>query len=129
MATLLDERNIPTLARGCAVLAAGGEGDLHLALLMARQALEEHQPVVLVQPDELPDDGLVMVCGQIGAPLVSLEKIEAGDEGRRLRERVEQLWDRPVVALMGIEIGGWNGLLPVTWGARMGLPVLDGAGR
>jgi DUF917 family protein len=131
MGTLLDQRHLPALARGCAVLAAGGEGDLHLALLMARQALEEHQPVALVSPDELPDDGLVMVCGQLGTPLVSLEKIEGGDEGRRLRECVEQLWGRPVVALMGIEIGGWNGMLPVTWGARMGLPVLDadGTGR
>ncbi len=128
---LLDERSLPALARGCAVLGAGGGGDLHLGLLMARQAIQDHQPARLVALDELPDDGLVMVMGAIGTPIVVSEKMENGQEGARLRERVEQLWGRQVVALMGAEIGGWNGMLPVTWGARMGLPVLDadGTGR
>jgi DUF917 family protein len=131
MGTLLDQRHLPALARGCAVLGAGGGGDLHLGLLMARQAIEDHAPVLLVDPDELPDDGLVMVMGAIGTPIVGSEKMESGEEGARLRERLEQLWSREVVALMGVEIGGWNGMLPVTWGARMGLPVLDadGTGR
>lgn len=129
--TPIDELSLSALARGCAVLGAGGGVDMQVPLLMALQAIEENGPVALVGPDELPDDGLVMVCGHIGTPLVSQEKIEAGDEGPRLREQVEQLWQRPVVALMGLEIGGWNGMLPVTWGARMRLPALDadGTGR
>jgi uncharacterized protein len=125
MRTVIDQGNLPALARGCAVLGAGGGVDMRLALLMALQALEDHGPVPLVDPNDLPDDGLVMACAQIGTPLVAQEKIEAGDEGFRLRERIEELWQRPVVALMGLEIGGYNGILPVTWGARMGLPVLD----
>jgi len=129
--TPIDELSLPALARGCAVLGAGGGVDMQVPLLMALQAIEENGPVALVGPDELPDDGLVMVCGHIGTPLVSQEKIEAGDEGPRLREQVEELWQRPVVALMGLEIGGWNGMLPVSWGARMRLPALDadGTGR
>lgn len=131
MRTLLDQTHLAALARGCAVLGAGGGGDLYLGQLMARQAIEEHAPVLLVDLDELPADGLVMVMGAIGTPIVGSEKMENGQEGARLRERLEQLWGRQVVALMGVEIGGWNGMLPVTWGARMGLPVLDadGTGR
>jgi DUF917 family protein len=131
MLTLLDQSHLPALARGCAVLGAGGGGDLYLGELMARQAIDEHGPVSLVDPDELPADGLVMVMGGVGTPIVGSEKMENGGEGARLRERLEQLWGRRVVALMGVEIGGWNGMLPVTWGARMGLPVLDadGTGR
>jgi DUF917 family protein len=78
--------------------------------------------------DELPDDGLVMPCGGIGAPTVSVEKIENGDEGARLREHLEFLTGRRVVALMAAEIGGSNGLLPICWAARMGLPVADADG-
>ena len=131
MKTLLDERNLPALARGCAVLGAGGGGDLHLGTLMALQAIHDNQAVPLVDLDELPGDGLVMVCGELGTPIVASEKIENGAEGRRLREYVESLWGKPVVALMSVEIGGWNGLLPIAWAARMGLPVLDadGTGR
>lgn len=124
----LEASNLPALARGCAVLGAGGGGDTHYGLLMALQAVQEHGPVPLVDLDDLPDEGLLMPCGGIGAPTVSIEKVENGGEGVRLREMVERLWGRPVVALMAGEIGGSNGLVPVVWAARVGLPVVDADG-
>jgi DUF917 family protein len=84
--------------------------------------------VSLVDLDELPDDALIMPCGGIGAPTVSLEKFENGDEGGRLRDHLEQLTGRQVAALMSAEIGGGNGLQPISWAARIGLPVLDADG-
>ena len=116
------------MARGCAVLGAGGGGDTYYALLQALQATEDFGPAALVDVDELPGDGLIMSCGGVGAPLVGLEKIEAGDEGERLRNLLERHTGRTVTALMSSEIGGGNGLLPVTWAARMGLPVVDADG-
>jgi uncharacterized protein len=124
----LDASNLPALARGCAILGAGGGGDTHYGLLMALQAVEEHGPVPVVDLDDLPDDALVMPCGGIGAPTVSIEKIENGREGLRLREEVERLWGRPVVAFLSAEIGGSNGLIPVVWAAHAGVPVVDADG-
>src|SRR5438105_5449550 len=95
---------------------------------MSLQAIEEHGPVPLLDLDELPDDGLLMPCGGLGAPTVSIEKFGNGGEGARLREHVERLWGRPVVALMSSEIGGSNGLVPVAWAAGLGLPVVDADG-
>jgi DUF917 family protein len=60
--------------------------------------------------------------------LVGLEKIEAGDEGERLRNLLQRQTGQTVTALMAGEIGGGNGLVPVTWAARMGLPVVDADG-
>jgi uncharacterized protein len=128
MGYVLDSANLPALARGCAILGAGGGGDPHIALLMALQAIEEQGPVRLVDLDELDGDGLVMPCGEIGAPTVSLEKLQRGDEGNRLRDEVERLWGRPVAALMCAEIGGGNGLVPVSWAARTNLPLVDADG-
>jgi DUF917 family protein len=128
MKRMLDPDSLRALARGCAVLGAGGGGDPYLGLLQALQAAEDFGPVPLMDLDELPDDGLVMPCGGIGAPTVSVEKIENGDEGARLREHLEFLTGRRVVALMAAEIGGSNGLLPICWAARMGLPVADADG-
>jgi len=128
MKRLLDPHSLRALARGCAVLGAGGGGDPYLGLLQALQATEDFGPVPLVDLDELPHDSLIMPCGGIGAPTVSVEKIENGDEGGRLREHLEVLTGRPVTALMAAEIGGSNGLLPITWAARMGLPVADADG-
>jgi uncharacterized protein len=128
MKTLLDPDSLRALARGCAVLGAGGGGDTYLSLLQALQATEEFGQVRLVDLDELPDEALVMPCGGIGAPTVSIEKIENGNEGERLREQLEHLTGRRVAALMAGEIGGGNGVLPVTWCARMGLPLVDADG-
>ena len=128
MKRLLDPESLRALARGCAVLGAGGGGDPYLGLLQALQATEDYGPVPLVDIDELPDDALVMPCGGIGAPTVSIEKIENGDEGGRLREHLEFVTGGRVAALMAAEIGGSNGLLPVAWAARMGLPLVDADG-
>jgi len=125
---LLDARNLPDLARGCAVLGTGGGGDPLVGLLMALQAIEAHGPVPLADLDDLPDDGLLMPCGGMGAPTISIEKFGEGSEGARLREHVERLRGRPVVALMSTEIGGSNGLRPIAWAAAMGLPVVDADG-
>jgi DUF917 family protein len=40
----------------------------------------------------------------------------------------EELHGAPVAALMCFQIGGANGLLPLTWAARCGLPLVDADG-
>jgi hypothetical protein len=128
MTRLLDPPALRALARGCAILGAGGGGDPHIGLLQALQSAEDHGPASLVDLDDLPDDALVMPCGMIGAPTVHIEKIENGDEGERLRAHLEHVTGRQVAALMAAEIGGSNGLLPIAWAARIGLPVADADG-
>jgi Protein of unknown function (DUF917), N-terminal len=61
-----------------------------LRLLQALQATEDFGPAALIDVDELPGDDMIMPCGGIGAPLVGLEKIEAGDEGERLRDLMQR---------------------------------------
>ncbi len=128
MKRLLDPPSLRALARGCAVLGAGGGSDPYLGLLQALQATEDFGPVPLVDLDELPDDALIMPCGGLGAPTVHVEKFENGDEGARLRQHLEYVTDRQVAALMAAEIGGSNGLFPISMAARMGLPVVDADG-
>lgn len=125
---LLDRPVLEAIARGAAVLGAGGGGDTGTGLLIALQAIEETAAPQLVQLDDLPADGLLMPCGGMGAPTVSYEKIESGQEGGRLREHVEATFGTQVVAVMAGEIGGSNALTPIAWAARMGLPIVDADG-
>lgn len=123
----LDLSNLEAFARGCGVLGAGGGGGYRTGLLNVQQAVSDHGPVRVVRLDDLPD-GLVMPCGAVGAPTVAVEKLGHGGEATRVRDRVEQLTGQQVVAVMGAEIGGANGCLPVAWAAKLGVPVLDGDG-
>jgi DUF917 family protein len=125
---MIEASHLPALARGCSVLGAGGGGDTYTSLLSSLHAIREHGPVPLVDLDDLPDDGLVMPCGFIGAPTVSIEKLGCGEEGGWLREGLEAVRGRPVVALMAAEIGGANGMQPINWAARLALPVVDADG-
>jgi DUF917 family protein len=127
----LDASNLKSIARGCALLAAGGGGDVDSTLIMAVRATNAHGPVAVVRVDDLADESLVMPCGLIGAPTIATERLWSGDEGRVLVDAVEQLHGAPVAALMPFQIGGANGLLPIVWAAVLGLPVVDadGVGR
>lgn len=120
--------DLTALSRGCAVLGTGGGGEVATGTLVARQSLGVHGPVPLVTLDNLPEDGMLMPVGMIGAPSVSIEKLGSGSEISVLRSAVEEITGKPVVALMASEIGGGNGMLPVAWAAAAGLPLLDADG-
>lgn len=120
--------DVEDLAVGCGILGTGGGGQTYAGALMVRQALEQHGPVALVTPDELPAGGLIMPIGTIGAPTVSLEKLPSGAEARQLRAMIEARYGAPVAAVMAVEIGGSNGVEPVAYAADLGLPLLDADG-
>ncbi len=121
----IDLETLPSLALGCTLLAGGGGGDPRIGEMMAAQAISEVGPVAVRSLAEFDDDALVMPCGMIGAPTVMVEKIPNGGEGLRIRETYEELFGRPVAAVMPFEMGGINGVLPVAWAAYAGLPLLD----
>lgn len=120
--------DVTPLSRGCAVLGTGGGGEVSTGTLITRQALAEYGPVRLITLDDLPEEGMIMPVGMIGAPSVSIEKLSAGTEIGALKRAVEDSTGQPVVALMVSEIGGGNGMLPVAWAAKTGLPLLDADG-
>jgi DUF917 family protein len=66
--------------------------------------------------------------GGIGAPVVSIEKFEQGDEGTRALRAVEEVLGIRVKALISGEIGGANAMEPVITAARTGIGVVDGDG-
>ncbi len=127
----LERDALADLARGAAFLGAGGGGDPYYSLLLAEAAIERCGGIDLVPLDELRDDALVVPCGWIGAPTVSVEKLPNGGESVAGLRRLETLLGRPIDAVLPIEIGGANGLAPLFAAAGLGVPVVDcdGMGR
>ncbi|MDE0231289.1 MAG: DUF917 domain-containing protein [bacterium] len=119
---------VDDLALGATLLGTGGGGDPYVARLMLRQAISTYGPVGIVDARELPADGLVMTVAVVGAPTVLLEKIPAGTEFVAAIEALASYLGRAPVALMPIEVGGFNTLVPMAVAAEMGLPVVDADG-
>lgn len=123
---IIESTDVEALARGCAVLGTGGGGEVATDAMVARQFLRDFGPVRVVSLADLPDDGILMPVGGIGAPSVGAEKLGSGQEVAYLRDAVEETLGAPVVALMASEIGGGNGLFPLAAAAQMDLPLVDG---
>ena len=122
---------IEDIALGAALLGAGGGGDPYVGKLIAIGAVQECGPVTILDPDEVPDDALVVPIAMMGAPTVLCEKAIGGEEYKTLDETVSAFYGKPIYAFMPIEAGGVNSMLPIAAAARLGLPLVDcdGMGR
>lgn len=119
--------DIEALAIGAAILGTGGGGNPYLGKLRCLRELES-ATVALVSIDELADDAAVVPVGGIGAPAITIEKLEEGHEGVRALRAIERSCGRSADALIAAEIGGGNSLTPIITAAQVGLPVVDGDG-
>jgi DUF917 family protein len=126
--TRLTAADIDDVARGAAILGAGGGGDPHIGGLLAKHALDEVGGIDLVDLDELTDDALVLPVAMMGAPTVIIEKPPAGPELVGAFELVASRLGRPVTHVACLEVGGLNSMTPIVTAARTGLPLVDGDG-
>ena len=120
--------DIDDLALGATLLGTGGGGDPYVGKLLVKQAIEDYGPARVVDVDELPDEGCIMTTAIIGAPTVILEKIPAGTEFRAGIGALAAYLDSDPVALMPIEVGGVNTLVPMATAVEMGIPIVDADG-
>jgi len=118
--------DLSALAFGSSVLACGGGGNPYYAQLVAREALAKSGPVTLIGLDELEPEALTLLCANVGAPLVGIERavsLRALQLGYRTVERAAG--DR-IRAFVAAEVGGSQSLLPVLLASLAGRPIIDG---
>jgi DUF917 family protein len=121
-------KEIEDIALGASLLGSGGGGDPYIGKLMAIGAIREKGPVTLLDPDEIADGAFVVPIAMMGAPTVLAEKGIGRNEYRTLYDMVSSFYNRKIDALMPIEAGGVNSMLPFAAAARLGLPLVDADG-
>ncbi|MFF2274478.1 DUF917 domain-containing protein [Agromyces sp. NPDC058126] len=122
----ITEADIDAIALGAAVLGTGGGGDPHVGSLIAKRLIRLHGPVRMIDVDDLGDGDFVVPIGGIGAPSVSVERIQAESELIAALRAIEGATRRVPTAVMPIEVGGGNSMIPIAAAALAGLPVVDG---
>ena len=125
---VIDDSRITDLALGSSLLGTGGGGDPHIGSLMAREAIARYGPVRVLPVDAFADDALIAIVSMSGAPTVMTEKIPNGGEIDRVLDRVADFAGRMPDAVISVEIGGMNSVIPVVAAARASLPLVDGDG-
>lgn len=119
---------IEDIARGAALLGAGGGGDPYIGKLSAIGAVKEYGPVRLISADEVPDGAFIMPTASMGAPTILAEKGVGTTEFDTLFSMVSAYYGKTVYATMPIEAGGVNSMLPIAAAARLGIPLVDADG-
>lgn len=121
-------KDLVDVGRGAAFLGTGGGGDPYIGRMMAANAIHEFGMPEIISADELDDNALVLTIAMLGAPTVLTEKAASGDDIDLAIRRMEETLGRRADALMPIEIGGINSMLPIIAAARLGLPLIDADG-
>lgn len=122
---LIDCETLRDLAVGATVLGTGGGGDPYVGRLMASEALHRYGPVRLIDPQDVPDDALVLPVGMMGAPTVMVEKLPGGHETAAVIDALEKHLGRETWAVMPTEAGGINSTIAIVVAAARGLPLVD----
>ncbi len=128
MSWTLARQDLLDLAYGAALLGSGGGGDPYIGRLMVERAMDQGRTVTVLGLDEVPDDGLVISTAMMGAPTVMIEKLPAGTEGGRALQALEDHLGEKAVAIIPMECGGLNSMLPLVVAAEAGIPVIDADG-
>jgi uncharacterized protein len=121
----LRAEEIEALAVGAWILGTGGGGSPYHGLLNMRRLYRDGVRVRLIDPQALADDDDVAVVSNMGAPLVTQERLTDSDMIARAVEVMQEYIGRRFRAVMGIEIGGGNSIQPLMAAARLGVPVID----
>lgn len=116
------------VARGAAFLGTGGGGDPYVGRMLALNAIHEFGMPEMVSVDSLDDDAFVCTLAMLGAPTVLAEKAASGEEVDLVIRRMEKYQGRKIDAILPIEIGGVNSMVPIMGAARTGLPLIDADG-
>ena len=121
----IGEAELRSLATGAGVLGTGGGTHPYLELLNIEKLYREGRHARLISADALGDDELVAVVGLMGAPLVTKERLPDPDHVLRPVRLMEGFTGRRFDAVMSIEIGSENSILPLMVSALCGIPVVD----
>ena len=120
--------DLEALSLGAAVLGTGGGGDPYIGRLALKRQIELTSEPVVVPLEALADDAFVVPIGMAGSPAVALEKLLTESFADCVLRRFEEFSGRAVDAVMPIEIGGMNSLMPLLTACATGLPVIDADG-
>ena len=122
---IITAMDVEALAIGAGILGSGGGGNPYYDSLVARRMLEKKGTVKLISVDKLSDNDVVLPVCFMGAPLVSVERLQTGREFAAIVHLYERVSGKKVTALMSGEIGGANAFTGVTAAAELGLPLVD----
>ncbi|EHY59694.1 hypothetical protein HRR83_001032 [Exophiala dermatitidis] len=124
----LSEKDLEWIRDGCYILGCAGGGSPKAEFLKLRDQIRAGHTVRIIDSSSLPDDSLIYWSGMMGSPAVSIERLNSAECSHAVADLMEYFGHKSFDALMGLEIGGANGLEPMLIGSSHAFdrPIIDG---
>lgn len=108
----ITETDIDYLADGCYVLGCAGGGSPAASRIQLRDMLRAGHKMRVIDVSALQEDANIYWGGHMGSPATSNERLQSLETVRAFEALMEYLRQDSFDAVMGLEIGGANGLEP-----------------
>ncbi|CCG83288.2 Putative uncharacterized protein [Taphrina deformans PYCC 5710] len=124
---ILSELDLKLMALGCYVLGCAGGGSTYTEYLQLRNMSRAGHVFRVAESSALSATDVVLYGGYMGSPAVSVERTSADEFMDATKELLQFLGLTKYSAVMGLEIGGGNGLQAFFAGSskRLDVPCLD----
>ncbi|OLN96116.1 Hydantoin utilization protein A 2 [Colletotrichum chlorophyti] len=124
----IGETDLDYLTDGCYVLGCAGGGSPAASKIQLRNMLSEGHTMRVIDASSLKETDLIYWGGHMGSPAVSIERLQSIETVDAFRALMEYLHHDRFDAVMGLEIGGANGLEPFLVGSSrfFNSPIIDG---
>ncbi|KAI1842422.1 hypothetical protein JX266_011317 [Neoarthrinium moseri] len=125
---IFSETDIDWLADGCYVLGCAGGGSPAASQIQLKRMLREGHKIRVIDSSSLNGDALIYWGGHMGSPAVSVERLQSIETVYAFQELMRYMRHDTFDAVMGLEIGGANGMEPFLVGSSrfFDAPVIDG---
>ncbi len=125
---VLTDQDLEAIGLGASVFGCGGGGSPYLGVLMAKDALVRGNTLRVIRPEALAEGELAVCTAGFGSPLVVIEKFIDQSTTTSCTQLMCDYYKnagKRVGAIVPMEIGGLNSLIPFGTAGVLGLPVLD----
>lgn len=121
-------QDVQDMARGAALLGTGGGGDPYIGELFVSTQIKRGRYPKILSCEEIADDALVVSIYGFGAPSPLVEHMLSEKVMLHLLSKAQAFFGRRIDALICMEIGGANSMMPLAAAAVSGIPLLDADG-
>ena len=124
---IVSETDINYLADGCYVLGCAGGGSPAAVRIQLTDMIRNGHRMRIVDHSTLKDDANIYWGGFMGSPATSVERLNAIECVQAFQVLMEYLREDTFDAVMGLEIGGANGMEPLLIGSSRfyDRPIID----
>lgn len=127
MGWIISKKDIPYISLGAKLLSSGGGGETKTVEYLLLSMMKDTDVIIVKTAVEVMDEWIVPVA-IVGSTVLFNEDLPSGSEAVETVALHESLTGKKAEAVISIEIGGINGLIPLLVALERNIPIVDGDG-